>query len=130
MSRRKVAIVPPEKFSDLTIYKPKTEAVGMPAITSSIKHIADEMGMAKGFKLLSKMNQQHGFDCPGCAWPDPEKPSVLGEYCENGAKAIAEEATAASRATGADAERRTADAERRTAAAAAATRTARASTIQ
>lgn len=93
MSRRKVAIVPPEKFSDLTIYKPKTEAVGMPAITSSIKHIADEMGMAKGFKLLSKMNQQHGFDCPGCAWPDPEKPSVLGEYCENGAKAIAEEAT-------------------------------------
>ena len=54
---------------------------------------ADEMGMAKGFKLLSKMNQQHGFDCPGCAWPDPKKPSILGEYCENGAKAIAEEAT-------------------------------------
>jgi molybdopterin-dependent oxidoreductase alpha subunit len=93
MNQRKVTIVPPEKFSELSLTTPKTKAVGFPAITSSIKHIAEEMGMAKGFKLLSKMNQQHGFDCPGCAWPDPEKPSVLGEYCENGAKAIAEEAT-------------------------------------
>jgi molybdopterin-dependent oxidoreductase alpha subunit len=93
MSIRKVTIVPPENFSDLKISDPKTKAVGMPAITSSIKHIADEMGIAKGFKLLNKMNQQDGFDCPGCAWPDPEKPSALGEYCENGAKAIAEEAT-------------------------------------
>ena len=39
------------------------------------------------------MNQKEGFDCPGCAWPDPEIPSKLGEYCENGAKAIAEETT-------------------------------------
>jgi molybdopterin-dependent oxidoreductase alpha subunit len=93
MSQRKVTIIPPEKFSELSLTAAKTKAVGFPAITSSIQHIADEMGLAKGFKLLSKMNQQHGFDCPGCAWPDPEKPSVLGEYCENGAKAIAEEAT-------------------------------------
>ncbi|MBL4668714.1 MAG: FdhF/YdeP family oxidoreductase [Flavobacteriales bacterium] len=93
MNNRKVTIVPPEKFSDLKITEPKTKAVGMPAITSSIKHIADEMGLAKGLKLLNKMNQQDGFDCPGCAWPDPKKPSILGEYCENGAKAIAEEAT-------------------------------------
>ncbi len=93
MSTRKVSIIPPEKFSDLTTSAPKSKAVGMPAITSSIKHIADEMGMAKGLKLLNKMNQKDGFDCPGCAWPDPKKPSALGEYCENGAKAIAEEAT-------------------------------------
>jgi molybdopterin-dependent oxidoreductase alpha subunit len=93
MNNRKVTIVPPEKFSDLKITDAKTKAVGLPAITSSIKHIADEMGLAKGLKLLNKMNQQDGFDCPGCAWPDPKKPSSLGEYCENGAKAIAEEAT-------------------------------------
>lgn len=93
MNIRKVTIVPPEKFSDLKITDAKTSAVGIPAITSSIKHIASEMGMAKGLKLLNKMNQQDGFDCPGCAWPDPKKPSALGEYCENGAKAIAEEAT-------------------------------------
>jgi molybdopterin-dependent oxidoreductase alpha subunit len=93
MNNRKVTIVPPEKFSDLKIGSQKEKAVGFPAISSSLKHIAEEMGMVKGFKLLNKMNQQSGFDCPGCAWPDPEKPSILGEYCENGAKAIAEEAT-------------------------------------
>ena len=50
--------------------------------------------MAKGLKLISKMNQKGGFDCSGCAWPDPDdKRSSLGEYCENGAKALAEEAT-------------------------------------
>ena len=42
---------------------------------------------------MSKVNQKNGFDCPGCAWPDPdEKRAFLAEYCENGAKAIAEEA--------------------------------------
>jgi molybdopterin-dependent oxidoreductase alpha subunit len=65
----------------------------VPAITSTIKHIADEMGMIKGWKLLQKLNQKDGVDCPGCAWPDPTHRSKLGEYCENGAKAIAEEAT-------------------------------------
>ena len=44
-------------------------------------------------RTLLKMNQKEGFDCPSCAWPDPEKPSSLGEYCENGAKALADEAT-------------------------------------
>src|SRR3569833_3990724 len=39
------------------------------------------------------MNQQEGFDCPGCAWPEPTKRDTF-EFCENGAKAIAEEATA------------------------------------
>ena len=48
--------------------------------------------MAKGFKLLKAMNQLGGFDCPGCAWPDPDdKRALLSEYCENGAKAISEE---------------------------------------
>ncbi|MEM7185287.1 MAG: FdhF/YdeP family oxidoreductase [Bacteroidota bacterium] len=66
----------------------------MPAIVSSMAHIKEEMGILKGLKVLSRMNQKGGFDCPGCAWPDPDgKRSVLGEYCENGAKAIAEEAT-------------------------------------
>jgi molybdopterin-dependent oxidoreductase alpha subunit len=44
-------------------------------------------------KTLLKLNQKDGVDCPGCAWPDPDHRSALGEYCENGAKAIAEEAT-------------------------------------
>lgn len=46
----------------------------------------------KAFKILKSLNQENGIDCPGCAWPDPKKRSRLGEFCENGVKAIAEEA--------------------------------------
>ncbi len=46
----------------------------------------------KALKVLGKLNQEKGIDCPGCAWPDPDKRSRLGEFCENGVKAIAEEA--------------------------------------
>ena len=72
---------------------PKT-AVGVKAITSALSHINNEVGVVKGIQLLSKINQKDGFDCPGCAWPDPDdKRAFLAEYCENGAKAVAEEAT-------------------------------------
>jgi len=94
MEKRKVSIVPPENFENLEIGTPKSKAVGMPAIISSLKHIREEMSIWKGIGLLNKMNQKDGFDCSGCAWPDPDgNRSILGEYCENGAKAIAEEAT-------------------------------------
>ncbi|TSJ63918.1 FdhF/YdeP family oxidoreductase [Starkeya sp. 3C] len=46
-----------------------------------------------GMALLAHMNQPGGFDCPGCAWPDPKQTSPF-EYCENGGKAVAWEATA------------------------------------
>ena len=94
MSKRQVRIVPPEVFSDnFAIIDRKTKAVGIPAIKSSMQHIAEEIGMVKGLKLIAKMNQKGGFDCPGCAWPDPDdERSSLGEFCENGIKAIAEEA--------------------------------------
>lgn len=52
------------------------------------------MGIARGLKALADINQKDGYDCPGCAWPDPDdERSAIAEYCENGAKAIAEEAT-------------------------------------
>ena len=92
--KRNVQIVPPEKFANLKLKNPKNRAAGIPAVISSLRHISEEMGVWKGIKVLNKMNKKDGFDCPGCAWPDPDgKRSVLGEYCENGAKAIAEEAT-------------------------------------
>lgn len=69
-------------------------AVGWPAIVSSVKHVFGAMPMARGLKTLFNLNQKGGIDCPSCAWPDPDgHRSVLGEYCENGAKAIADEAT-------------------------------------
>ncbi len=94
--KRSVQIVPPEEFNEkvLRLTTRKKKAVGIPAIVSSMRHISREMGVWRGIKLLNKMNQKDGFDCPGCAWPDPdEKRSKLGEYCENGVKAIAEEAS-------------------------------------
>lgn len=92
--KRDVRIVPPEKFEDLKLGKMKTKAAGIPALISAMHHISSELGLINGIRVLSKMNQKNGFDCPGCAWPDPDgKRSILGEYCENGAKAIAEEAT-------------------------------------
>ena len=49
------------------------------------------MGLARSVKTLTMVNQKSGFDCPGCAWPDPEHRTQF-EFCENGAKAVADEA--------------------------------------
>ncbi|OQP66191.1 FdhF/YdeP family oxidoreductase [Niastella populi] len=78
----------------LRIGKIKKSAAGLPAIVETIKQVVGEAGVTRGWKALNSMNRKDGFDCPGCAWPDPDDDrSALGEYCENGAKAIAEEAT-------------------------------------
>lgn len=90
---RKISITGKIEFGELEIKDPSTYAAGIPGITTALQHVKKETGLFRGLKTLSKMNQKDGFDCPGCAWPDPEEPSKLGEYCENGAKAIAEEAT-------------------------------------
>jgi len=72
----------------------KKESVGWPAILSSLRHMGKYMDWPQALKASLKMNQKDGFDCPGCAWPDPDDDrSGLGEYCENGIKALAEEAT-------------------------------------
>src|SRR3954469_11535595 len=83
----------PEKFLGLKLTKPKQVAAGIPAVLSSARHVFGEMDLARGIKALMALNQKDGYDCPGCAWPDPDdERSSLGEYCENGIKAIAEEA--------------------------------------
>lgn len=81
------------EFSNLKITEPSDYAAGVPGIKAALEHVSKEAGLFRSLRTLSQMNQKDGFDCPGCAWPDPEKPSKLGEYCENGAKAIAEETT-------------------------------------
>ncbi|PWL32682.1 MAG: hypothetical protein DCO96_03055 [Fluviicola sp. XM-24bin1] len=67
----------------------------MNAVIVSMRNIFKRVPVGKSFKVLNKLNQKEGVDCPGCAWPDPDKRSKLGEYCENGVKAIAEEAMTA-----------------------------------
>ena len=84
---------PPTTFTGIKLGKPYTEAVGMTAVYHSFKHVFGAMPINRGLKSLLKLNQHHGIDCPSCAWPDPDHRSPVAEYCENGAKAVAEEAT-------------------------------------
>ena len=84
----------PEKLLDLKVTDPKTWAAGIPAVTAAMADILQEAGMARGMDGLFHMNKKLGFDCSSCAWPDPDDDrSPIAEYCENGAKALAEEAT-------------------------------------
>lgn len=84
----------PEKLTGLSLEAPKEVAVGLPAVTSAMRHVFGAMDVGRGVKALVNLNQKDGFDCPSCAWPDPDdERSRIAEYCENGAKAIAEEAT-------------------------------------
>ena len=91
--RSHIRAQPPEALGKIELTKPKAFAAGIAAIKSSIIHLQKELGIFAGLKTMSRVNQIDGVDCPGCAWPDPEDRSKLGEYCENGAKAVAEEAT-------------------------------------
>ena len=81
----------PDDTHALKLKSPKTKAAGIPAVASSTAHGLTKMGVAKTIKTLSMVNQKEGFDCPGCAWPDPEHRTTF-EFCENGAKAVADEA--------------------------------------
>lgn len=84
----------PEKLLDLKRTPPPDTAAGLSAILISARHVVNELEVGRGVRALRKLNQKDGFDCPGCAWPDPDdERSALGEFCENGVKAIAEEAT-------------------------------------
>ena len=78
---------------DLRLSHPEQAAAGMPAIISTLTHISKEAGLFRGGELLLRVNQFEGFDCPGCAWPEPDSHRLVAEFCENGAKAVAEEAT-------------------------------------
>lgn len=83
----------PLQFTHLHQTPMQHKAVGIPAIVSSVKQMLQYMSVADALKASLALNQKGGFDCPGCAWPDPDdERSVIGEYCENGIKAIAEEA--------------------------------------
>ncbi|MBK1830054.1 FdhF/YdeP family oxidoreductase [Verrucomicrobiaceae bacterium R5-34] len=73
--------------------KPKTSAAGATAVVSSMNHVMRTAGPVRGTKALLDLNQTDGFDCPSCAWPDPDDHRAQTEFCENGAKAIASEAT-------------------------------------
>ncbi|HMS64674.1 MAG TPA: FdhF/YdeP family oxidoreductase [Ignavibacteria bacterium] len=85
----------PVKLTGIKKGEIKKSAAGIPGVISAGKNIIGEAGIFRGLKALSNLNTKGGFDCPSCAWPDPDdERSSLGEYCENGARAVADEATA------------------------------------
>ncbi|KOG91343.1 FdhF/YdeP family oxidoreductase [Streptomyces varsoviensis] len=71
---------------------PQHSAAGLPAVAHSLLMARQQMGVRRTALTLLKVNQKDGFDCPGCAWPEPDHRHTA-EFCENGAKAVAEEAT-------------------------------------
>jgi molybdopterin-dependent oxidoreductase alpha subunit len=78
----------------LEVGRPATAAAGLAGVVEGLRHARDQLGVRRGARALLRVNQPAGFDCPGCAWPEPpvgERSRF--EFCENGAKAVAEEAT-------------------------------------
>jgi molybdopterin-dependent oxidoreductase alpha subunit len=69
------------------------EAAGVRAVLVSLQRGLQQMGAVRTAATLARLNQRHGYDCPGCAWPEEHGGRKLAEFCENGAKAVAEEAT-------------------------------------
>ena len=83
----------PER-ADVHLTELPRAAGGLGAVWSTAKFVARGSGLVRGGKALLAMNQVGGFDCPGCAWPEPNAGErARFEFCENGAKALAEEAT-------------------------------------
>jgi molybdopterin-dependent oxidoreductase alpha subunit len=84
---------PPEALDHIRVSGAKRVAAGVPGVAVSLRHAHREMGVRRSLRTLGALNQQGGFDCPSCAWPDPDHDRGMAEFCENGAKAVAWEAT-------------------------------------
>ena len=83
---------PPEEATLVQIDPIAKVAGGVPAIIQATRSAWGEIGIVRGTRTLLKMNQVGGVDCPGCAWPEPDTRSHA-EFCENGVKHLADEAT-------------------------------------
>ncbi len=91
----RVSAQPPVAHTGLRTGEVQKTAAGLNAVGVAMRYVLDEMGAVDGARMLQKLNQEGGFDCQSCAWPDPpagERP-MFAEYCENGAKVTAEENT-------------------------------------
>lgn len=78
--------------TDVHVSSVKSYAAGVPGVAHALQISIEQMGVVRTAQTLLQINQKGGFDCPGCAWPEEDKRHVA-EFCENGAKAVAEEAT-------------------------------------
>ncbi len=86
---------PPLEADGPQVVHRHTSAAGFYSIYETVKRGSAEMGIKRSLRTLTNVNQKDGFDCPSCAWPDPDGERKLAEFCENGAKAVGSEATLA-----------------------------------
>jgi molybdopterin-dependent oxidoreductase alpha subunit len=85
--------VPDNESADKPVFAPyNPPAGGWGALRATARALREQSVELKGSRVLLSMNQPEGFDCPGCAWPDPRHTSSF-EFCENGAKAVTWELT-------------------------------------
>jgi molybdopterin-dependent oxidoreductase alpha subunit len=84
---------PPEESTPPEVKPISKVAGGIPAVISAAKYTFGEMGVVRGIRTLRQLNQKQGVDCPGCAWPEPDGERSHFEFCEEGAKHVADEAT-------------------------------------
>jgi anaerobic selenocysteine-containing dehydrogenase len=87
------AAQPPDDSKEVRVGKRHEVAAGLPAIVQTMRFTLREMGAVRGVKQLLHLNQKDGFDCQSCAWPSPDEDRHMAEFCENGVKAVADEAT-------------------------------------
>jgi len=84
---------PPEEAAAPDVKPISKVSGGIPAVLSAAKYTFGEMGVVRGTRTLLQLNQKQGIDCPGCAWPEPDGERSHFEFCEEGAKHVADEAT-------------------------------------
>ncbi len=87
------AAQPPVELDGTRIGTSSKAAAGLTAVGKSLAIGVEEMGLLRTTKLLLEINQKNGYDCQSCAWPNPDDHRNFAEFCENGAKAVADEAT-------------------------------------
>ena len=85
-------LVPVDRDDSPRVGRRASHAGGLGSLAATVRYTLPESGLARGLSTLGKLNQQQGFDCPGCAWPEGHDRS-FAEFCENGAKHVADEAT-------------------------------------
>jgi molybdopterin-dependent oxidoreductase alpha subunit len=86
------AAQPPLETTLPRLAPPSPVAAGLTAVAKTAR-LVGQVGVIRGTRLLREVNQVDGFDCQSCAWPSPDGKRHGFEFCENGAKAVADEAT-------------------------------------
>jgi molybdopterin-dependent oxidoreductase alpha subunit len=87
------AAQPPVELEGTRLGGASCAAAGLTAVGKSLEFAVGEMGLPRGVSALLRLNQKDGFDCQSCAWPNPDGHRSVAEFCENGAKAVADEGT-------------------------------------